>query len=283
MIFVGPNDYVGEPRETNDPFWALHPIAAICGYIELWARGERNIRNAIAIREALLKSAYKTSPSTNINNFVRSWNGEQLPSPEDIYHYSCQIGLLRQRSSRIEIVNFAPSLLKILRDNPQDLAQLTPQQFEHLIADRLDRMGFDVVLTGAVQTRDGGIDLVATPKQRGLASFLLATQVKHHRTNRPTSREDVDRLLAWKDSVFRMGLIVTNSRFTQDAKWIAAKNSHFIRLRDFFDIARWLDDNFSDSQDWSELPSSIELAPGIITKIPPPRLPPTVYRKRHKN
>ena len=262
-------------RDTSDFLDFLHPLASVCGYIQLWSRGKRDIQNGVALHEALLHWESKRStkvdlgkPQTHID-----WTMSRVPEPEEVYLRCCRLQLVGERSKRIELVDVTPSLIQLLRENPQNLAQLSPMQFEHLVANRLDRMGFDVVLTGGLNTRDGGIDLVATPKERSLASFLLATQIKHHRTNQPTTREHVDRLLAWKDSIFRMGLIVTNTRFTEDAKWIAAKNTNFIRLREFGDLTRWLHDNFRDAADWSELPGSIELAPGIVVQIPRPRLP----------
>jgi hypothetical protein len=252
----------------------LHPLASVCGYIELWAQGKRDVRNGIALQQALLSwESQRSEAGFGKPHAHFDWARSRVPDPDEVYIRCCHLQLVGERSNRVELVDLTPSLIQLLRENPQNMAQLSPMQFEHLVANRLDRMGFDVVLTGGVYTRDGGIDLVATPKQRSLSSFLLATQIKHHQTNQPTTRGDVDRLLAWKDSVFRMGLIVTNTRFTEDAKWIAAKNSNFIRLREFGDLTRWLQDNFRDAADWSELPRSIELAPGIVVQIPTPRLP----------
>ena len=54
------------------------------------------------------------------------------------------------------------------------------------MAERIDRMGYDVQLTGPTTRRDGDIDLIAIPKTRTLGAFLMAVQVKHHHTNRST-------------------------------------------------------------------------------------------------
>jgi hypothetical protein len=112
--------------------------------------------------------------------------------------------------------------------------------------------------------------LIAVPKIRSLGAFLLAGQVKHHRLGARTGRAPVDRLLSWKDSPFRLGLLVTNTRFTRDALWAASEEraKHFLRLRDFDDLKRWLRDNFWSEEDWEEIPDRINLAPGLTVDIP---------------
>ena len=69
-------------------------------------------------------------------------------------------------------------------------------------------------------------------------------------------------------------MLVTNTSFTKDALWNAAqeRNRSFLRLRDFTDLKRWLQDQYGSPEDWREIPDKIELAPGIVIEIPRPRL-----------
>jgi hypothetical protein len=69
-------------------------------------------------------------------------------------------------------------------------------------------------------------------------------------------------------------LLVTNTSFTKDAVWAATqeRNASFLRLRDFNDLKRWLEDRFGDERDWREIPDRIELAPGVVVEIPKPRI-----------
>jgi hypothetical protein len=138
----------------------------------------------------------------------------------------------------------------------------------------MDRMGYNVTLTGASNRKDGGIDLIAVPKSANVGSIVIAGQVKHHRGDQNTGRDAVDRLLAWKDSYFGVGLLVTNTAFTHDAVWIAQqeRNARFLRLRDFTDLKRWLEGRFGEEEDWREIPDRIELAPGVVIEIPRPRI-----------
>jgi len=138
----------------------------------------------------------------------------------------------------------------------------------------LDRMGYDVAFTGPAFRKDGGIDIIAVPKIRNVGSVVVAAQVKHHQGDHKTGRDAVDRLAAWKGAPFGAGLLVTNTGFTKDAIWAAARerNAAFLRLRDFNDLKRWLEDRFGEEADWKEIPDQIELAPGVVLVVPKPRL-----------
>ena len=80
--------------------------------------------------------------------------------------------------------------------------------------------------------------------------------------------------LRGKDSYFGVGLLVTNTSFTRDAVWTAQqkRNARFLRLRDFTDLKRWLEDRCGEEADWREIPDRIELAPGGVIEIPRPRI-----------
>lgn len=201
--------------------------------------------------------------------------GRWPPSLGPIYQWCTALGLVSEKDEpQVSYLDVTPQLIELIRDNPDELRNLSPERFEHLIAQRFDRMGYDVQLTGATTRRDGGIDLIAVPKVKTVGSFLMAVQVKHHRTNRTTGRADVDRMLAWKDSPFRVGVMVTNTTFSHDAKWLAEQANHkaFLRLRDFEDLKRWLRDQFDSEFDWREIPDVISLAPGITVPVPKGRL-----------
>jgi hypothetical protein len=92
---------------------------------------------------------------------------------------------------------------------------------------------------------------------------VLAVQVKHHVGDQKTGVDAVDRLLAWKDSHFGVGMLVTNRTFTRDAVWKAQRerNAGFLGLRDFFDLKRWLEEQWGTEEEWREIPNRIELAP----------------------
>jgi restriction endonuclease Mrr len=177
--------------------------------------------------------------------------------------------------SVVSVTDVSVQLHDALIDDPNLLKKFSPAQFELFIADCLDRMGYNVELTGSTNASDGGIDLIAVPKTGPVSSFLLAGQVKHHSGNQKVGINEVQRFANLRGSKFSMGLLVTNTGFTKNALWEAAldKNKGFLRLRDFEDLKRWIMDNFWDVKEWREIPDSIELAPGINIKVPKLILP----------
>lgn len=228
------------------------------------------------IRESLNLSQWDIAEQAQASRMaVTRWeSGEQAPSLESTYRWCQALGLVQPAGTAlVRVVDLSPELLHFLREDPERIRTLSSEQFEHFVAQCLERMGFRVTLTGATNRKDGGIDLIAVPTAANLGSVVVAAQVKHHRGDRKTGRQAVDRLLAWKDSVFRVGLLVTNTGFTRDAIWKARRegNAQFLRLRDFHDLKRWLEGCFSE-EDWREIPERIELAPGVVVEIPRPRI-----------
>ena len=231
----------------------------------------RRLREELRLTQAELGEMVGTSRTA-----ISRWEaGAQPPSIGPLFRWCRALGVLASsRGTLVTVVDVTPKLLRMLKEEPERLRQLSPSQFERFVADRLDRMGFDVELTGRTALRDGGIDLIAVPKIRTVASFLLAGQVKHHCGSQKSGRGTVDRLLAWQNSQFRLGLLVTNTDFTRDARWLAdqERNRAFLRLRSFEDLKRWLEDNYASESEWREIPEHIVLAPGVRIAVPRPRL-----------
>ena len=148
---------------------------------------------------------------------VSRWeSGTKVPSLENRYIWCLALGLVcPPKTALVRVVDFSPDLLRFLQEVPTHLRSLTPDQFEQFVAERLDRMGYNVTLTGALNRKDGGIDLIAVPKSANLGSHVIAGQVKHHQGDQKTGRESVDRLLALKDYHFGVGLLATNTTFHQ--------------------------------------------------------------------
>lgn len=227
----------------------------------------RSIRGQLGLTQEELAALIGTSRIA-----VSRWEaGAQPPSWGPLRRWCEALGILSAtHPTLVTTVDITPQLLRFLNEDPGRLSELSPAQFERFVAERLDRMGFNVNLTGDSTMRDGGIDLVAVPKAGSLGTYMLAGQVKHHRDDRKTGRPSVDRLLAWADTAFRIGLLVTNTGFTKDALWLAEKNPEFLRLRDFEDLKRWIQENFWSPEEWKEIPTQIELAPGISVAVPKP-------------
>ena len=154
--------------------------------------------------------------------------------------------------------------------DPSALYSLSSEDFERMLADRFAAMGFEVGRVGKTNRKDGGIDLVAWPKLSTPFPFLLAVQVKHHHSaTTKTSVKDVrdfHGVLNSGGSAFHLGVLVTSTTFTADAKWFAEKNENLIRLRGLADLTRWMRDDFGTDFDWREIPSSIEVTRATLIK-----------------
>jgi len=259
-------------------------LGALLVYIRWHRRDKRSTPAARAVGEALRQvreaqhlTQQQLASQLGINRITlsRQESRAQPPSGADLYRWCQALGLLAATTAaRVEVIDLTTTFLAILREDPSRLSELRPDQFERFVAERLDRMGYDVMLTGTTSLRDGGIDIIAIPKVRTVGAFMLAAQAKHHAAGAKTGRAAVDRMLAWKDSPFRLGLLASNTDFTKDALWLAEFKEHkaFLRLRSFDDLKRWIQDDFTSDLDWREIPTSIALAPGVTVTVPRPGL-----------
>ena len=271
-------DYELSGREDRT-FTILSPLIEYCEArpserrTSSWRLGWalREVRESLSLSRESVASEVHASCVT-----VSRWeSGGQSPGTDALYRWCHALGLVcPPETALVRVVDFSPELLRFLQDDPTRLRSLTPDDFERFVAERLDRMGYNVTLTGATNLKDGGIDLIAVPRSANLGSIVIAGQVKHHGGDQKTGRDAVDRLLAWKDSYFGVGLLVTNTSFTHDAVWTAQqeRNARFLRLRDFMDLKRWLQDQWGTEEDWREIPDRVELAPGVVIEIPRPRI-----------
>jgi Restriction endonuclease len=171
--------------------------------------------------------------------------------------------------ARVQYVGVGHLLAAKLAVDPSLVHLLSPEQFEEFVCDRLYAMGLEPRRTGAVNRKDGGIDVLFWPRLQGAFPFLGTAQIKHHRNPKdkvgPIAVRDFSGAIAGHP--INAGLIVTNTTFSADAAWFASKRSALVRLRDFTDIRRWVLGNFSDEAEWREIPSSIELCPGVLIDL----------------
>lgn len=154
-----------------------------------------------------------------------------------------------------------------IRDDWSAIYGISADTFEELVCDRLIAMGLQAIRVGRANKKDGGIDIVFwTP-----APFrsLGAVQVKHHGSPGSKTGPDVIRDFAGVISAhpFNLGMVVTNTEFTSDAKWFAQEKSSRIQLRSAESIRKWLSDDFS-GEAWNARAHSVELCPGMALQLP---------------
>ncbi len=169
----------------------------------------------------------------------------------------------------VEIIRVGQQLAARLAEDPSLLHGLSPGQFEEFFCDRLFAMGFEPRQVGSTFGKDGGVDVVFWPRDRGAFPFLGAAQLKHHRN--PAKKEGPGAVRDFAGALagqpFNAALLVTNTTFSPDAEWFAREHAKLVRLRGFEDIRRWLQGNFSDQAEWREIPNELVLCPGVVVKL----------------
>ena len=99
-------------------------------------------------------------------------------------------------------------------------------------------MGMEVELTPA--TRDGGKDILAyLPTEFG--KLLCLVEAKRHKKTRPVGVSLVRSLYGTLDDHHAtMGMLVTTSRFSPDARSFQERHKYKLSLKDFPDVVSWL-------------------------------------------
>jgi hypothetical protein len=149
-----------------------------------------------------------------------------------------------------------------------EVYNLSAEWFEELIFDRLIAMGLQPIRLGAANRKDGGIDIIFW--SCGLFPMLGAVQVKHHRTpDKKTDSQTVRDLVAGMRSYhFNVGLVISNTSFTRDAKFESEKSgSPPIQLRDGQALRKWIADDF-EIEEIDSAVRTIEVCKGFGIDIP---------------
>lgn len=138
--------------------------------------------------------------------------------------------------SNIVIAN--DEVLKYLEANPQKINELSPRQFEELVAELLSRQGYEIQLTPI--TRDGGKDIYAA-RRDPLGTFLYIVECKKFAPHRPVDISIVRQLYGViQEERVSGGIVATTSYFTKDAKEFRNRVQYQVSLRDYIDIQKWL-------------------------------------------
>lgn len=102
----------------------------------------------------------------------------------------------------------------VRRELQERLLAMEPPQFEILIAELLERLGYEnVIVTG--RSGDKGIDVTATLTLGGITSVKTVVQVKRYKTGNNISGAVIAQLRGSAE-VDQRGLVITTSEFTRD-------------------------------------------------------------------
>jgi restriction system protein len=136
------------------------------------------------------------------------------------------------------IISANDAMIRALKKQPADVFKLTSREYEELVAELLNDMGYDVTLTPA--TRDGGKDILASFKT-DCGEFLCLVEAKHYRQDRKIGVSLVRELYGTLcDYQANSGMLVTTSSYSKDARALQQKHKYLLSLHDYTDVAGWI-------------------------------------------
>lgn len=144
------------------------------------------------------------------------------------------------KGSRIitDVISTNEQILRMIRTNPSLMYSLPPRKFEELVAEILDKLGYDISLTP--ESKDGGFDMYAAWKD-GLGEFLYLVECKRYAPNRTVGVRLVRHLNGIVDEKrATAGILVTTSHFTKEAQEFQRQLRHRLSLRDYLHLQEWL-------------------------------------------
>jgi hypothetical protein len=140
--------------------------------------------------------------------------------------------------ARPVIISANKAMIAGLKKQPKDIYKLTSRQYEELVAELLHDIGYEVALTKA--TRDGGKDILASMKTE-LGEFLCLVEAKHYREDRKIGVSLVRTLYGTlRDFQASSAMLVTTSSYSRDAGTLQQRHRYELSLRDYTDVAGWI-------------------------------------------
>jgi restriction endonuclease Mrr len=183
----------------------------------------------------ILRLLARTLDGRNAQDIERFLKGEL---------YNLNSGLIIPEMDLLEVVKpkiitTNASLVERLQKSPQSVHELTPRQYEELLADLLDDMGYEVELTPA--TRDGGKDIMAY-MNTAHGKILCLVEAKKYRSDRTVGVSLVRELFGTlADANATSAMLVTTSSFSPDAKAFQQRHEYKLALRDYGNVVDWID------------------------------------------
>ncbi len=145
----------------------------------------------------------------------------------------------KEKSTIITLSPINDKVLLYLSKNPNALYQLKDREFEVVMAEIYNKLGYEVELTKA--TRDGGKDIILR-KPEILGDFIYYVECKQNAPKRPIGVGIIRNLIGTIDTDrVNGGILATTSYFSSDVKkFIDDNNYNFkIQMHDY-DVIRGL-------------------------------------------
>lgn len=136
----------------------------------------------------------------------------------------------------------SPSLIFLANElikQGKRLNELDPRQFEELIAELLQRDGWDVLLTP--KTKDGGVDVIAERRDPLIGRIRSVWEAKRYGEGRKVRLATVRELSASVvDHSATKGVIVTTGNLTGPALSYVEQQSYRLSVKEYGNVLDWL-------------------------------------------
>lgn len=163
-----------------------------------------------------------------------SYGCEILEFPEAVVkYYDSDFDYFEEEGICQQVSRACENIERVQR-NKEAIYDITPREFEELVAEVFSRQGYNVEITPA--TKDGGCDIIATKEIGGIPYMILIECKKY------SARHKVDVQLVrslsgvQSDRKANKVILVTSSLFTRDARQFAKRQEHLISLVDINDL-----------------------------------------------
>lgn len=176
------------------------------------------------------------------SHFDRYWSSRAYPPGAEarLLFKDVLLSAAPELSAGLSVVSEGnwEEIIAELSRNPDDIFNMSPRQFEELVAHLLSKQGFNVELTPT--SRDGGKDiLIAVPQSLG--DFLYLVECKRYARGRPVGVRRVRELFGVvAQEQATAGLLITTSTFTKAAIAFQQPIRRRLALEDYATLNEWL-------------------------------------------
>lgn len=128
----------------------------------------------------------------------------------------------------------------ILDYHKEQIKKMSPREFEFFVGDIFKKLGFSVKITQ--ETRDGGHDIIATKAEP--IPFTLIVECKHWRDTHKVDVSVIRSLFGVQTAMqANQAVVVTSSKFTNDARKFAEERKNLMALWDIDDLIKLIEYN----------------------------------------
>ena len=185
-----------------------------------------------SVRFSLYGSEYPIGAFNYQNHEIIGGFFVQSPILEVIFDYE-----LNDETIEFIIPTIADTIYQI-QNNPEYIYELTPREFEEVVAEIFSANGYEVTLTQ--ETRDGGKDIIVKQMVMG-SPFVMFIECKQYNAKNKVSVNIIRELcgIQTEDKVNK-AMVVTSSFFSKDAIAFAEKRGSLLGLADFNSLMQWI-------------------------------------------